>query len=1270
MDFLDYIQFIAEDLELLNETQAVNLLADLLYNEAYAIDLAPGDVDVPRTGRAVRTPDGGVDATVAAAPSASPLHLIEPGFNAYQVKSGDMRVSASSAKGIVCDSRSSLLPRVQDCINRGGTYTVFLTGKDIVEPGVGQTLKELIEHEITSRVPEGTTIKVKVLKASQIKDILNTYPSVALGLKEDRGVRSFKSHNAWKRQLDMRHPYVSTDEQRSRIVTLQEQILGKVANNIRILGEAGCGKTRLALEGLDQEQIRSKVLYFSNPSEFFQNPVFNGEVNFSVIIVVDECDERHRSDIWNRIGHAAERLKLITIYNEYGANSASEGYLAEPPELDDDAIMEIMSQYGDWPRADLMRWAEYCSGSPRVAHVLGDNLRNHQDDLTREPSESRVWDRYIAGSDDPGSDQTRKRHEVLQWVSLFRRFGFKEEHAQEARDIHAMLTADTGIMWAEFKTIIQLLMKRKILQGETTLYITPKLLHVKLWAEWWDNNPPRPDFDLTSFFTVSPTDAASHQISDELKGWYGEMFKYASESPVAGEVAATLLSPGGALASDQFLRTRLGADFFLALTEGTPEESLRFLEAKLDTWTKDDILALRYSRQHLVWGFERILMWGALYPRAVKALAKLARYETASNSNNSSALLADAFTAAFGDLSPTEAGYEVRLTALKDLIDQGPEYSKLAINGIKRALRWKDSLRISGAEFQGLKRKPVAFTPTWQELFDYVQAIWKLLISTEVFWDDANKVEARNAVLDAIRVLADYPFFADILKDFERLVQEGRIEKRDALQITLDVVRYHKELDTTLKQELKRFEKEFTGSTFSEELTRYVGYGLPEDTYRRDASELESFEAIIERLARYGIDHIKELSTNFNWLNTDKAKNGYQFGFKLGELDLAKTFLPEITTSLERLPEATSFFLSGYLGALKTRDLNQWEEVVAGIASDDKLQKLYPEIIWRNRPTVKTAKLLTELIEAGKVSRNTLGLFRLGGVLSELPEEVVVKWITLLVSPGVGLPEVSTALDFVHGYYLRSASEVQQLPEQLTLAILLHQSLTEQPTNSVDQMLDFNWAEVSKAFIAQYESHAGEVVKFVIEHLGLDDTIFNGFNEYTLEVLNVAAKAEPRLAWDILAHQIETKPANLYRILSWLEGGRMEVGPGRSAALELFSKEQVFEWIAKDSDYRSRLIASAVPHDYFIDEDRICWARELLIGYGDDEKVRRALTSTFLSEGWSGPSSLHYQKKLDKFRAYLVAETNEKAKRWLEEEVRVIEGQLKRAKTDEERRGF
>jgi hypothetical protein len=67
------------------------------------------------------------------------------------------------------------------------------------------------------------------------------------------------------------------------------------------------------------------------------------------------------------------------------------------PELADAQISEIIQQHGvSKDAAD--RSAEYCGGSPRVADVVGWNLNNNPDDLTRPLDTGDVWNRFIEGA--------------------------------------------------------------------------------------------------------------------------------------------------------------------------------------------------------------------------------------------------------------------------------------------------------------------------------------------------------------------------------------------------------------------------------------------------------------------------------------------------------------------------------------------------------------------------------------------------------------------------------------------------------------------------------------------------------------------------------------------------------------------------------------------------------------------------------------------------------------------------------------------------------
>ncbi len=1281
MDLTNYLGLVIEDVESLNSQQAVELLARLLHVEGQPIGITPAQIDVPRSRRAVTTDDGGVDGAVADAPAASKNGLIQPGLNCYQVKSGDISSTQAEARKMLFNRRrrpqtDEMKPRIRHCFESGGTFTVFVTGKDVVETEQ-DALKNFIVAEAASEFLAGTVLNVRVIKTNQIKTILHDYPAIALTLKEARATYGFISHGAWASQREMRLQLVETDEQQARLAGISAQLLDDASNNLRVLGEAGSGKTRLVLEATRSEQIAPMVLYFESPKRLLEHDVINGNLNFRAIFVVDECSVDNQIAIWNKIEKAADRIKLVTIYNEYTRTPTTGVIEIEPPDLEVEAVEEIIAHYGA-PKDEVRRWAEYCDGSPRVAHVIGLNLRDNPSDITANPASINVWERYIAGGDRNDSPEVRRRHTVLQWISLFRRFGFEGPMEQEARDIHALLAADTGIAWDEFCAIIRQLRQRKILQGEATLYITPKLLHIKLWMEWWENRPPRSPFNFEGFVTVQRANGEQAQLSNDLISWFCEMFKYAADSRVATRIVEDLLAPGGPFEDDEFFTSRLGADFFLALTEGRPDEALNFLERKVNAWTPEQMLRLSQTRQNIVWALERIMVWDEYYDRAVKVTARLALHENATNANNSTGLLADAFTTAWGDLSPTEANYDKRLKALKDLVGRGSDYVSLALGGVHRALNIRGSWRTLGAEFQGLKQKPKLFTPeTYGEIHRYVHEVWDLLVGTPMFWQEPTRTTAQKTVLECLRELLEYPFGEKVLEDFKGLADKGLISKEDALQEILHVNRYDTKLDQKIRDTTAELEKYFTGEGYANKLRRFVGYGFIEDYGTEEGgSRGERLATKLQELAAYGIEHRSELEPQVPWLNSDGPKNAATFGRELALRDAELWVLSNSLEQLRKKPAESAFFLSGYLSGVKQVDEETWARYALAIADDEKLAKYYPEIVWRNGPTEQTTARLTKMLQRGVFKPASLRMFRLGGVLSALSQKHMNIWIELLSGSDAPLLDVATAIDFAHYYYVGNKDKSNDivLPEELGYKLLTHPALIggdgENEPN-FDQMLDYYWTQMAKAFIKLYPEKSIPLAGFLWAHKGERGTLFDGFHNETDEVLTLVASSQPTETWVALSKYIETEPRNIYRITSWLEGTKSWFGGvSEAGALQYFPKEPVLSWANKDLPERAVFLAGCVPHDYFFDTDRVCWAREILIAYGDNQQVRNRLRATFGSEGWSGPASNYYTQKLHTFEDFLEKETDENARVWLNEEIRGIKYRIESSKIEEERRGF
>jgi hypothetical protein len=502
------------------------------------------------------------------------------------------------------------------------------------------------------------------------------------------------------------------------------------------------------------------------------------EVSKSAIVTVDDCEARDREDIWRQLRALGARVRLITIQHDPGETSGTTVAL-QTPELAAARISEIIQQHGiSKDVAD--RFAEYCGGSPRVADVVGWNLKNNPDDLTRPLDTGDVWNRFIEGPDSPSSETVSRRELILRCLSLFKKFGYGEPYKSEAKAIAAQVeTANPAVTWENFQEIIHSLRKRRILQGETTLYITPKLLHIKLWSEWW--NLYGDNFNVDEFLKTIP---------DTLHEWFYDMFAYAHGSQTISKTVRRILSAHGSFFKDGLVKTEVGANFFLNLTEADTGAALDFLEATIGRESRDELRAFTAGGQKIVWALEKIAVERPLFQRAARVLLRLAETENnPSISNNATETFAGLFSLGPGKTAPTQAPPVERLPVLRDAITSPyPEMRSVAIRACDQALRSHSFSRIYGAERRGLKDLELWSPKTYGEWFDAYRDIWKLLAQSENLAGE-ERVEAARILLRHAFDLVQIESLADLITATVRsLVDVPGIPQKAILESALDVL--------------------------------------------------------------------------------------------------------------------------------------------------------------------------------------------------------------------------------------------------------------------------------------------------------------------------------------------------------------------------------------------------------------------------------------------------------------------------------------------------
>jgi len=1250
-----------DDLTLLGPEEAVAFFRELLWAEATSLGISKNLINVPS---AITVADGGIDAQVQDVKISGGQGIIKQGLTRYQIKTGDFDLSQDRhvREVLFRENSKELKPRVKSCLDSDGTLVVVLFGWDDPERKDEQIVGRFREQLISVN-PGYAQAKIEVWQQNHLIGFLCPFP--ALALRANRRWRArFETHGQWATHEDMRKEFVAGEQQRELVSRLRTGLRrSEEPLHVRVWGEAGIGKTRLVLEATDVDDLRSLVVY-SAASHFRDSDLMNEilKSGFHVILVLDECDPDTRAYVWNRLQSHSPRIKLVSVYNERDDCSGIR-YFDVPP-LEEPQLSAIIQGYGI-PPDQAYTWARECSGSPRVAHVVGSNLVNHAEDILKPSGTGNIWERYIVGLDRPDSDEVRQRRTVLRHIALFKRFGYGTPVATEAKAVAELVQrADPLITWQRFQEIIKRLKDRKILQGANTLYITPKLLHVKLWIDWWDTYGE--GFSLDDLSSLPPV----------LLAWFLEMFEYAAGSPAAFHTVEALLGQHGPFQQDpELLRRELGSNFFRALAKADPEGAVECLKNTMGTWDREKLLQFTAGRRDVVWALEETARWGNLFADSARLLLALGEAENETWSNNASGVFVDLFSISeYRELSRTGASPQQRFTLLREALESSSkERRALGLRACDGALQ-RVQLGPMRSSPQIVGNEPELWAPkNYGELFDAYRQVWQYLLGRLEVLPADERHEAVSILLRNARSLGWFENLSGMVIDtVDQLAQGTDALKRQALEVVIQILHYDgKRLPEETRKRWQELKDKLTGSDFASLTKRYVGMDILEDSFDEEGHQVDQAQPWIEDLARQAVENHDLLRTELEWLVTIEARNGYRFGYEIGKRDTAFSLLPMLTEMQKGAGEnASTFFLGGYLRVLFEQEQERWESLLDSFAQDSRLAALVPELTWRSgRVTNRAALRILELANQGAVDFRHFQMFVFGGLVGELTEDVFTRWIEHLLSyPDAYATHIALAL-YSHYYLVKDSAH--SLPENLTLRLLTNPPLFRQSSAAAyDSMAAYHWTSVGRAFVRLYPASSPELADTMLEHFGETGTILGGFHSKTHSVLAEILHQHPAEIWKQIT-EVLGPPINhrAYSIRDWLRG-EDDLAGDQEGALSLVPPEAVWQWVDEDVETRAWYIASFVPKPLFRGESRVCWAREILIRYGQREDVRRNLIANSSTEGWTGPESLHLQNKIQRLRDFREEEDNDNVKRWIDEYVSKLEQRIVQARIAEERDDF
>jgi len=1269
-----------EDLKMIDAGQAVALFRQLLVIEAAMVGVPITAVNVPSD---INTSDGGIDAEVLNLTHvALPAGLIVAGLASYQIKTGNFSASKSSdirsllvqpkyTAGNNIPTKDQLQSCVRACFDKGGTFVVVLFGAELVNPDENYGVKKITEFMATVD-PAYANVQVKILKANQLCSVIKTIaPSIALRLNRIGGHDTTFFH-------DLEYLGVSCDlevndyqatkqlDDVAQQITLAADGVGTF-QHVRVLGEAGSGKTHLIYRALSASKFNGCVLYCPDPEGAIDSGPMTELIRMSsrttVILFADDCDLETAEDLVARFKRKATKMLLITADNVAEPSTAHTNVeVIDVPRLLPPVIAEIFKGYGI-PAENAEWMAKLCEGSPRAAHKLGEYVSANPDE---QPSQhlarlDQYWAHIVCAPNKVESIEGRDKLAVLRTLALFRQIAWDSAEGQDVQKsvLWSLQQLESSFSPKRLSEAVAEMRKRRVLQGQRTLIISPQLLHVSMWKSWFD-----------SYGKIVDVIQLRAGLNGRAQSHFDAMLSYAKESRAATALAERLMGREGPFASLEGFTAAGGSSLFFAVAQANPKAALRRFA---DALGRESIEIRKKfqgdGRRIAVRYLEQLSVPSDTFFEAADCLLLLAEAENESWSNNSTGIFESLFGLGYGKLAASEVAPREKLRYLERLLHSSTYFNRqIAVRALSKSLEPYISRSVID-ETIGLSRLPDRWMPkTVNELHDSYIAYFNLLDTAAGFLPQNEAEEATRGIVRNVRSLILGPMGPKII-EFLRRASRMPTLRDECIEVLVATLHYEdKALPDNIKKDLLDLRRELTDSSFSNKVHRHAGMKLVEDHFDVDGNYSDKASPVLIALVSEAIAKPELLKPELAWLVTMEAKNGFQFGQLLGQADTTMCLWPYIKFAWTLKGENRSdYFIGGYLSALFERDATAWEQVIEQLLLDPMVRRSVIGVVWRSGMTDSMAQKLLSIAESGELDPSFFRLFVYGGVVNKLPFEVFNKAVDLMLGDGTSSSGAEAALDVINSHF-RGHEDDQAVLAKLLERLLNAQAFIVGGSGiKTNNMTPYQWNEAAMRLLSLDPDAAARLAVRCIDHFGSEGSVTSSYFGEPLKFLSNATRVRASAVWPAIARRLTDRlhNAGTWSMLNWLRGG-IAANVDKVIGMDAFPPSLVFEWIDIDIEKRAPVMAQNCPPFVSKPDEPPSFARQMLERYGTLISVRSCLHGNNFTESWSGPASEHYRKKLEALQVHLDVEINENVSIWLLEQKERLEHSIKQEAEREE----
>lgn len=1261
------------DILRLDDEQLTHLLKKLLNLEAKRYNLK---ILSSRVSLAPNQKDGGEDGYIKWDHSSKEKTNYFPNKSLlFQCKqrTGANGFTASDCKiELLNGDNKTVKERIHTHFSEEGTYILFcnFSCNPSMQDGRINGFRDGLR---AAQAPYAEKCDIQIYDGEKIADWTNQFPAAALYVCECIGRSVLRGAHTWGEWEKYHDNTFFSDEGLQDIITgIRKNISGK-QKVVRIIGNSGLGKTRVALEAfrpprllsddispddIVQSGLSADVVYFENAEdvENLISAIRNWRNNkLSGTIIVDECDCETHDRLAKEIKHPESCFSLLSIdYTDACGIRGDPVYKLQP--VSNDIIEKIVLEiFPGLPKPDVRRIVDFTQGYPQIAVLIAQDRIAGAESIGTITKEYLI-DRLISGREKPTDIQMK----VITACSLFTEFGAKDDlcsHAEFIANHICKISTD------DFEsTVKQIKSERGIIEERGRYFrVTPPPLAVTLATKWWKYCSDNQAKELL----------LGHDIPEGLVNPLCNQFRYINLEPEIDELTKELCGKRRPFGQAEILNSERGSRIFRSIAEVNPPAATDALYRCFGDADKALIKQIIPGRRNLVWALENLCFWENTFTKAANLLLKFAVSETEPGlENNATGQFYQLF---HYQLSGTQAPPNIRLNVIDNgLATNDPEFQIICIIALGHALQTHNFSRIGGVEIQGSRYPKKDWRPkTWKEVFDYWDGAL-LRLKKYASNNDSIGELARSQIEKSIRGILWYGQL-EILDDVIFSICEKRGYFWPEVLTTLNwfIIHHEKEIPEDAKTRLNDWIQKLGPQSIIDKA--HLKIINPEKYTPYDGSNYyEKVNTEIIEFAKDLSSKPKDLYLVLKLLSRTPSTQGHQFGYALCNCtDDKDTIFNTLIDLLKGVPreEMVDSVLGGYLYALRLENSALVSQYLKRISDDPQLSHLLLSLTTRTKPEKKDLDLLITQLKNDKVHIEDFRVFQYGSALSHLDPASVIDFFNDLLFNSESGCIVVFELAFAYTYNDEIKTQVfRPFFKKLFIDYKCFSTMikdTKLPPHTL-----YSVTNIISDLLLQSTPDLDVAKNLTEEIIALcsDWTVTLVIYEDIEEIIKLLLLPEyVETTWPIFGAAITSGEYHGSYCLKHILGSEASAGNWVPSPLESIQLPLLYQWCEDNPDRAPIFLANVILPLINVDQ-QIIWsplAKYLINNYGDDEKVLKGLTNKISNFSWIGSAGPYYETWLNNFTT-LLTHSNPHVKRWAQINIEALRDKIQATEREDE----